>query len=353
VARVVCFIGIAALFAPASCQAQTFTTLVNFNGTNGYVRSALVQGTDGNFYGTGEGGGANGSGTIFRLTPAGKLTTLYSFCSQVNCADGGSPQGLIQASDGNFYGTTNVGGADLYGTVFKFTPGGTLTTLYSFCSQANCADGAEPLAGLVQGTDGNLYGTTSWGGLACYDPTSCAGGTVFRVAPGGALTTLYSFCSQLSVSGAPCTDGSTPLAGLIQALDGDLYGATDLGGDTGGGTVFKITPGGMLTKLYSFGGGEDGEDPQAGLIQATDGNFYGTQTFLAERLGLIPGLSVGWSSRSRRPARSQLCTAFVPRPGAPTARSLILGFFKRLTGTSTGPPRMGDRMAAELPSRSC
>ena len=143
--------------------AQTFTTLASFNGTNGNGPLApLVQGTDGNFYGTTNAGGANSRGTVFKITPGGTLTTLYSFCSQTNCPDGDRPYaGLIQASDGNFYGTTRLGGASIYGTIFKITPGGTLTTLYNFCSQSFCDDGMAPEAGLIQASDGNFYGTTS------------------------------------------------------------------------------------------------------------------------------------------------------------------------------------------------
>jgi uncharacterized repeat protein (TIGR03803 family) len=145
---------------------------------------ALVQGTDGNLYGATVAGGVHGSGAVFRTTPGGTLTTLYSFCTLTNCADGEYPEaGLIQASDGNFYGTTFRGGANsLAGTVFKLTPGGTLTTLYSFCSLTNCADGEGPMAGLIQASDGNFYGTTFFG----Y-------GTVFKITPGGMLTTLRIF----------------------------------------------------------------------------------------------------------------------------------------------------------------
>ncbi len=124
-----------------------------------------MQGTDGNFYGTAYGLGKFNGGTVFKITPAGALTTLYSFCSLANCADGLSPYaGLVQASDGNFYGTTFQGGAYSHGTVFKITPGGTLTTLHSFCALTNCVDGIGPYAGLVQASDGNFYGTTYEGG---------------------------------------------------------------------------------------------------------------------------------------------------------------------------------------------
>src|SRR5208337_3098160 len=127
------------------------------------------------------------------------------------------------------------------GTVFEVTPAGTLTVLHSFCVNYPCADGASPYAALVQGTDGNFYGTAY--GLGKFN-----GGTVFKITPAGALTTLHSFCSQPN-----CTDGGNPYAGLVQASDGNFYGTTFERGANGDGTVFKITPGGTLTTLYSFG----------------------------------------------------------------------------------------------------
>src|ERR1022692_4760455 len=196
--------------------------------------------------------------------PAQTLTTLYSFCSQSGCPDGANPTaGLVQATNGDLYGTTTAGGSGINngGTVFRITPGGTLTTLYRFCAQSGCPDGDGPVAGLVQAANGGLYGTTYFGGTN-------GQGTGFKITQGGTLTTLYSFCSQTH-----CTDGTEPQAGLVQAANGDLYGTTDGGGANGGyGTVFKITPGGTLTTLYSFNG-TDGDQPYAGLVQAADGDF--------------------------------------------------------------------------------
>jgi uncharacterized repeat protein (TIGR03803 family) len=257
----------------------TLTTLHSFCSQSGctdgqYPEAGLVQGTDGNFYGTTDEGGANNSGTVFRITPGGTLTTLYTFCSQSGCADGGFPVGaLVQATDGNFYGTTEGGGANCVtaggcGTVFKISPGGVLTTLYSFCAESLCADGEYPYAGLLQAADGNFYGITPGGGGANND------GTVFKITPDGTLTTLYSFCSKSN-----CTDGENPYGGLVQATDGEFYGITYLGGSGDFGTVFKITPSGKLSTLYTFcsrAGCTDGEDPFAGLLLATNGNFYGT-----------------------------------------------------------------------------
>ena len=212
----------------------TLTRLYTFcsqtNCTDGVEPLAgLVQGNTGNFYGTTSDGGANGGGgTVFEITPAGQLTTLYSFCSQPGCVDGNYSQApLVQASNGNFYGTTTAGGASNVGTVFEITAAAQFTTLYSFCSQPNCTDGSHPYAaGLVQASNGNLYGTTSEGGAS-------VAGTVFEITPAGQLTTLYSFCSQPG-----CTDGALPYSGVIQGTDGNLYGTTFGGGTSGEGTVF-------------------------------------------------------------------------------------------------------------------
>ncbi|HEY6292269.1 MAG TPA: choice-of-anchor tandem repeat GloVer-containing protein [Terriglobia bacterium] len=144
--------------------ALTASTLLSFDLTDGASpRGSLVQGFDGNFYGTTEEGGVYGFGTLFEITPAGKLTALYSFCSQgpPYCTDGAYPiDGLVQATNGNFYGTNEFYGAYGGGTVFEITPKGVLTTLYSFCAQPGCTDGGSPYAGLVQATNGNFYGTT-------------------------------------------------------------------------------------------------------------------------------------------------------------------------------------------------
>jgi uncharacterized repeat protein (TIGR03803 family) len=264
--------------------------------TCGYNTVAgLVQGTDGDFYGTtssggpNDDGGADTGGTVFEITPLGKFTSLYSFCSQPGCTDGAVPvAALIQATDGNFYGTTAGGGANNGGTIFKITPAGVLTTLYSFCSLANCADGASPQTPLIQAADGNFYGTTTYGGPNENDetcPTGC--GTIFEMTPAGKLTTLYSFCSQ-----SGCPDGAVPEAGLLQATDGNFYGTTAFGGahsaslcDYGKtcGTLFQITPARTLTTLHSFcadmsqlGNCGDGALPTTSLVQATHGGIYGT-----------------------------------------------------------------------------
>jgi uncharacterized repeat protein (TIGR03803 family) len=302
-------------------RAQTFTTLHSFKGVDGdYPAATLIQATDGSLYGTTLSGGSStactdGCGTIFKITPSGTLTRLYSFCSQTGCGDGIGPVGaLLQATDGNLYGTTRNGGANYGGTVFRVTPSGILTTLYSFCINISCTDGDAPYAALVQATDGSFYGTTSLGGaygygtifkiapsglttLHSFDWTDGANpyaplvqasdgdfygttvngsgfygaGSIFKISLGGTLTTLHSFCSQRR-----CADGALPYAPLLAASDGNFYGTTTTDGAHEAGTVFKITASGDLTTLHSFALTEDGQNPYAGLIEATDGNFYGT-----------------------------------------------------------------------------
>jgi uncharacterized repeat protein (TIGR03803 family) len=227
---------------------------------------SLVQATNGNFYGETAEGGAYGRGTIFEITPSGKLTTLYTFCSQALCPDGAYPfGGLVQAANGKFYGTTEDYGAHGGGTVFEMTAAGNLTTLYNFCAQTNCTDGSGPLSGILQGTDGNFYGTTVGGGAHNY-------GTVFQMTGTGKLKALYSFCAQTN-----CTDGDQPFGGLLQGGHGILYGTTYAGGSNNFGTVFEITTTGALTTLHSFDGA-DGGYPQVGVVAGSDGNGYGTTT---------------------------------------------------------------------------
>jgi uncharacterized repeat protein (TIGR03803 family) len=293
--------------------AQTLTTLHSFNGTDGGNSTAgLILATDGNFYGTtSRGTGAAADGTAFRITPSGALTTLHTFCSLSGCADGSVPEGgliqatdgnlygttsdgkvfkitlsgtftilgnlvsgsaaaLIQGADGNFYGTTVHGGANTCigfnshrvscGTIFQITPTGTVTTLANL-SQAS---GFNPVSSLIQSTDGNFYGTAELGGGTIHP----GNGTVFKITPTGTFTVLHSFNG---------TDGERPLGALLRGTDGNFYGTTFFGGGDPdfSGTVFKITPSGTLTTLHSFGSG-DGYGPSAALIQATDGNFYGT-----------------------------------------------------------------------------
>lgn len=247
----------------------TLTTLLKFTGTNGNGPTGVIQGTDGNFYGTTTYGGKYNGGTVFKVTSGGTLTTLYNFCSSTGCNQSSYPlAGLVQGSDGNFYGTTagtySTGCLLGCGTFFKITSSGTLTTLHTF----NGSDGAIP-HGVVQGTDGNFYGSTVDGGSSTNCSSGC--GTIFKVTTGGTLTSLHSFCLVKGCS----NDGYYPEDGLIQATDGDFYGTTSYGGSNKDGTIFKITSGGTLTTVHNFNW-TDGAHPSGGVTQATNGEFYGT-----------------------------------------------------------------------------
>jgi uncharacterized repeat protein (TIGR03803 family) len=326
--------------ALTSAAATKFKSLDSFNLTDGLNPDfmSVVQGLDGNLYGTTVYGGVNkgcnarqvGCGTVFSITPGGKLTTLHSFCSSANCTDGAYPVGgLTLATDGNFYGTTSGGGTVGFGIVFKITTAGKLSTVYNFCSQFGCPDGRDPNAPPIQGTDGNLYGVTVLGGTGgcggchgggiaykltrggtltvlhnfctgtCTDGFSPSSplvqatdgnfygvitgrsgyydGNAFKMTPSGRLTVLYAFCNLKD-----CTDGAFPYGSLTEGADGALYGTTSGGGavaDGGSGTFYKITKAGVLTTLHSFDyttKGNYGALPLAGLVLGTDGNFYGT-----------------------------------------------------------------------------
>jgi uncharacterized repeat protein (TIGR03803 family) len=248
------------------------TVLHSFAGApaDGDLPNVLIQGSDGNFYGTTGGGGANKAGTVFKLTPAGVETILYSFTGGSN---GVGAVGLVQGSDGNFYGTSG-GGANTEGTIFKLTPAGVETILYSFAGttyptgNGAANDGAGPVGTLIQGSDGNFYGVTEFGGLpspVTNNTTTC--GTVFKVTPEGVETILYRFSGTDG-------DGCFPYAGLMQGSDGNFYGTT-AGVNTSFGTVFEVTPEGVETTLHTFSPA-DGVFPMAQLTQGSDGNFYGT-----------------------------------------------------------------------------
>lgn len=262
-------LGSALWLAAGIAQAQTFTQLGYFTDGSTNV-SALIQARDGNFYGTSAVGGTNAKGSIFEVTPTGTLSTLYSFCSQTNCVDGWIPVGaLALGSDGDLYGTAQNGGANSLGTVFKITTTGVYTVLHSFSG----TDGTYPEAGLVLGTDGNFYGTTYSGGSYTFCVYGC--GTVFKMTPSGTLTTLHTFVIE--------DEGLWPNAPVVQGTDGSLYGTTYAGGDYprdylcqyGCGTVFKITSQGTFTILHKFDY-SDGAEIYSPVAQGADGAFYGT-----------------------------------------------------------------------------
>jgi len=263
---------------PSDARADiTLTMLTAFHRDNGaYPFAGLVQGIDGNFYGTTTSGGAQGtsidSGTVFKMSPDGTLLTLRSFASDANdLTNNGwyANAGLLQGPDGNLYGATVEGAPGLNGTVFKITTNGALTTLFRF----NGTNGAGPASSLVQGSDGNFYGTTPYGGTGfngIIGGYETGYGTVFRLDAGGGFTNLYFF------SGG--NDGANPLASLVQGTDGALYGTTMNGGTNGVGTIFRIATNGALASLYAFSG-PDGRLPFSALIQAKDGAFYGTTRY--------------------------------------------------------------------------
>jgi uncharacterized repeat protein (TIGR03803 family) len=304
-----------ALAMMTAAQAQTYTALysysINAGNYSGIVPAGVMsQGRDGNLYSTIANAGTQSDGTIFRMTTAGQLTTLYNFCSLTGCADGVNPEGgVIVGFDGNFYGTANYGGSNEAGTVFKFNPNNSrLSTLWNF---TNGNDDGNPFFGLLQAqngslwgvsegiyngqygtlykvspngqltpydfnafdgsvpnlptqaSNGNFYGTTKLGGASAND------GVVYKATPNGAITDMHDFAGYPS-------DGSIPVGILVQGNDGNFYGTTYSGGAHNLGTVFKVTPSGTLTLLYSFAGGSaDGASPYTGLTLGTDGNFYG------------------------------------------------------------------------------
>ncbi len=338
--------------------AQQYGAILEFSGQNGAdlynfcvaskcpdgqaPSQGVVLGSDGYFYGTTYSGGLGG-GTVYKISPSGSHTILYEFCTQAKCTDGEWPQGTVtQAADGNLYGTTTSGGRPYlagYGTLFKVTPTGQFTLLYTFCVKANCADGSNPSIPPIQASDGRLYGTTQYGGSHnvgtvytlestgkinvlysfvphpgdtatsnpanllqasdgnLYGTTSLGGaadeGTVFKISPTTGFSTIYQFCSESN-----CTDGAGPTS-LLQGPDGNFYGMTN-GGQTANnsGTIFKLTPDGTLTTLYNFcqqSGCPDGSDPMY-LSLATDGNLYGATGWGgAVGDGTLFSFSVGFS----------------------------------------------------------
>ncbi len=224
-----------------------------------YPNGGLVSDDEGNLYGTTGMGGAFGQGVVFKITPAGVETVLYSFTGG---SDGGEPWGrLLRDSQGNFYGTTYLdGGLQLsFGVVFKLTSSGVETVVHSFTGGS---DGGHPNGDLIADAQGNLYGTTP------AIPRSTHG-TVFKVTPQGVFTVLHTFSGP---------DGFSPRSGLIMDAAGNLYGTTFSGGSFGDGVAYKMTGGGTETVLHSFSG-SDGSFPVGGLVFDTVGNLYGTTAY--------------------------------------------------------------------------
>jgi uncharacterized repeat protein (TIGR03803 family) len=247
----------------------------SFDGSNGTgPTSGLVRAFNGTFYGTTGRGGANDRGTVFQVAPNGEFSTVYNGDSIVAYT---TP---IQGGNGNLYGTSPSGGTNSDGAIFELTPAGILTILHSF----NGADGQTPFAGLVQGAGGAFYGNTNLGGVDDL-------GTIFKITPAGAFVKLHSFRG----TAGHYPDGYYPAAALAAGSDGNLYGTTTAGGESGNGTIFRITPSGAFTTLYSFDSTSASND-SGGMVQATDGNFYGTLSGGgANGEGIVYRFSVGLS----------------------------------------------------------
>jgi uncharacterized repeat protein (TIGR03803 family) len=243
-----------------------FTLLHSMAQSDGQTCNGLVLGTDGNFYGTCFNGGnnANSTGTFFRVTPSGTLTVLHNFDGlSSGTTDGCNPQGLpVQASDGNFYGTAKGCGMYNGGMAYKITTAGVFTPIHPF---AGGSDAQNPTGALIQGSDGNLWGTSYAGGTT-------GSGTVFKMTTAGHVTVLHQFNNGCGLG----TLGCNPEAGLVQGTDGNFYGTALSGGTNNQGVVFKITPGGGYTVLHNFNlTSDNGAYPQLPLTLGTDGNFYG------------------------------------------------------------------------------
>jgi len=240
-----------------SAEAHGEKVIYSFAGSDGArPSSVLIMDASGNLFGVTRFGGANNFGTVFKVSPRGKEKVLYSFAGG---SDGGHPVGgLAMDSAGNLYGTTLDGGANDLGTVFKLTSHGKKKILHSFASDG---DTYAPNSPLIMDADGNLYGTTTMGGVA-------DNGTVYKVTPTGQETVLLSFMGG--------SEGFFTAGGLIMDASGNLYGTAQLGGANGVGAVFKLTPGGQETILYSFDYGNYGQQPAGGVIMDDSGNLYGT-----------------------------------------------------------------------------
>ena len=249
------------------------SVLYSFDGVTGALPSGgLTLGTDGNFYGTTYENGPSNYGTVFKITSKGKFTLLHGF----DLSDGSFPWGApVEGTDGAFYGTTEDGGSANCGTVYRITAGGTFKTLYNFDGTHGC----QPLAPLALGDDGNFYGTALQGGA---NPTL---GAIFKITPAGAITLLHSFDG---------THGANPYAPLMQASDGNLYGTTFNGGQYDSGVIFEVSPAGVFTDLHDFHPSADGGGPFSALVQGTNGVLYGTTTSGgASNVGTIYSIPLG------------------------------------------------------------
>lgn len=297
----------------------TETVLYSFAGGSDGAnpQAGLTTDSSGNLYGTTYSGGAHNRGTVFKITPKGVETVLYSFCPKYpTCSDGFNVSaGLITDSSGNLYGTAYAGGAHSLGSVFEVAPDGTETTLYSF---AGGSDGADPNAALIADASGNFYGTTNGGGTPGY-------GTVFELAPNGTETVLYSFKGG--------SDGEYPFASLILDSQGNLYGTTWSGGSGGDGTVFKVASGGTETVLYSFAGKSDGSSPNTSLTLDNKGNLYGT-TMYGGNSSDCSGVGCGTVFKLATDGTKTILYAFAGSDGAQPNAPLLVGKHGKFISTT-------------------
>ena len=289
---------------------------------------ALVQGADGKFYGVNSTGGRSDNGTVFSLNAnGGAFATLNTFTGS---NQGKTPEGgLVQARDGNFYGTTSTGGNDGFGTLYQVVPTtGKLTALASF---TNGDPGGNPGGTLIEGLDGFLYGTAEYGGID-------NDGTVFRAAITGGADTLATITGGLA--------GVYPQSDLIQAADGNFYGTTSQGGTASLGTFFQVTPGGALNVLYSFTGGADGSRPLRGVVQGTDGAFYG----VCNQGGTYGNGAIYRVAVSGVTATVTGLYSFLPLlgDGSNALGNLLLASDGNLYGTSAGGGAYGDGTIFEV-----
>lgn len=323
--RTDCLTALIVTFALASCVTPAdassekvvyaFQNDIDGAGDGGLPSAGLVADTDGNLFGTTLGGGSAGEGTVFKIAPDGSETILHSFTGG---ADGYVPEaGLIIDEAGNLYGTTTVGGlGGNNGTVFRIAPDGTETQLYVFTGGS---DGGKPMAGLITDGNGNLYGTTHSGGARNR-------GVVFKIAPDGTETVLHSFLGV--------RDGAFPQSGLIADGEGNLYGTTPAGGPTDNGVVFKIAPDGTETVLHRFAGGADGSAPLGGLVADGKGNLFGTTQF-GGLDNCQPGLGCGIVFRIAPDGKESVFYAFTGgKDGRQPSSRLIVDRRGNLYGTT-------------------
>jgi len=331
------------LFAAArGADAKGLKVLYSFSGGSdgGWPTSGLIMDAGGNLYGTTYGGGVvNNSicrggntnytcGVVFKLSQGGAESVLYTFCTQGNCADGADPaSGLVADQAGDFYGTTMIGGANDSGTVFELAAGGTETVLHSFCSEQNCADGGYPVGGLAADRAGDLYGAAGTGG-------NDSAGVIFEIAPNGTYTVLYSFTGG--------SDGGSPWAPLLIDKAGNLYGTSAGGGainancPNGCGTVFELNRKGAESVLYRFcsqNDCRDGSGPNPGVTADKSGNLYGT-TFSGGAHGYGSVFEVTpFTVRKSRGAR----TATFPISALPrTAKAIFTAGLRRVWAIRSG-----------------